>query len=1273
MKEVIDNKVRKKIWVIIWYLLIASSSFLYSHPLSTDYQILSGQISVFRSLESFIKGVYNFNGLFGENADVNGDLYYCKWVFFAQYPSKANGYLRYYAKTEIPEYKELSEQIIDKLYQVYKNTKDKDGENWLPTHQLVADDGKFYGYSEKGSGDRRFPYDQSKGKYFIKSAGFPDAFGIGMLELSEVAKYLDSKTKSQLIEILEGMLDFWNRDYMIVWKGGRFYYRSEDVEPSNPVKQVGGISWGCLGQDVIYLVKSLYNLGIDTDKYDTKLRLFLKTYLNERVNHSNDYRIEYLDDRILELTEYFSSKNKFVDESKEINSLLKYLYSKNGLKKAVFMYGGSLTAPSTIPFLEIYRKLDLKDKFKTLWKDIMENYFDEETGIKVPKGTEGINGSAYPVLLDYGYNAWKNGILTDEEFISAFKKYYLFKGNPSSFRNLDDWVIETGEFLDGKEPYWIATPYDGYPEKVESEAYYGMKAEPQGYTIDRFWLGDDPNNRKNRSRNVYYQFVAPFQNHAEKLRYGTALSFHLLDTTENPELKFDDSKGDKIQTKVKFKFQKVPVGSPCLGIVDVTEMYYKDKQIPIKEGYQITKVIYNNVEVPFEVSHMFSYERTTSRKHRARLCFSINYDGNKEKEAEVIAEKIKFPYYFAYKDIEKSNIKSPIDLLFYKVPHQDSTLNWIYKDVLDWIKKYNEGKIKSDLDAKIYNDWMKWVLAYKFDKEKNNINNEEKYLKKYLQTLKDYLEQLKVTTNEKSALRLNELIRMANSIKEVLEKDTGLADLIKKRFIEDAELLLKSPSKTDSLEIIEESKGLIRYGILYPELNGSKESIEKGFKQIIEFLQARINEEGMDKEKETTKITRILIELIRLANLNNIEIPQELISLVEKMVEFLMYVSEPDGTVLKIADKINDENIREIFYWASKMYKRKDFRYVAFGGLLMENSFSPERTNVYLLKSKIFVMRNSWNIRDRRLDMEFEDKELDRELLGERQIMLAIDLNNANIEITPYGRTLAFIEQEPKSIYELSEMLITGRINYIKLSQKEDNMNYIEIVNMKPVSCNYNSEVIPGYFLINVRDSKEKNVIFNLNTLRVCKEESKVKTINKKERCLFSSKDDSYFGYEEGEIWIEPFDKVLQVDDEEKRMITTGKDMSFIIYPYVHDKKKSKEEKVDKNYKPDIGEEKIKVFGTDSVYFKKRIAYSPTLESKKEENKLYVKVKEDELDDAISFDGKIEDLTSDGKIVILRKTRMGQKEIYIIKGKEIKDDFDEQVEDSDYMRVFFIN
>ncbi|MFH1074850.1 MAG: hypothetical protein V1752_07165 [Candidatus Firestonebacteria bacterium] len=1226
--------------VILLVLIIALSACLvYSESMDSKMQILSGQVSAFRSLESFVKGIYEYEGLTGENADVSGELYYCEWGFLAQYPEKSAVYLNYYVKTGIPEYKLLSEQIISKLYKVYSSTKDKDKKNWIPTMQLISDDGKYYGYSKgrrfsRNSGSNPFSFDQSKCKYFIKNAGFPDAFGLGLFELSKNAKYLSEDSRKQLIEIINGMLDFWHREYMIVWKSGKMYYRTEDVEPLTAQKQKGDISWGCLASDVVYSLKALFEMGENTDRFEQRVGNFVKSYIDGRLLHRNAARIEYLDDRMLELADYYYKKGINKDLADKIYSTLKYAYAKTD-KKAVFMYGGSLTNHSTIPFLSIFSKLKDKESFKTLWDDIWENNFSEKTGILIPSTTTGINGSAYHALLGYGCSAWKNGTISDEEFNAALRKYYMFKGNPENYRDLDDWVMETGRLLDGKEPYWLAAPYDSYPEKVESEASYGKRNSPQGMTIDRFYRGVNPDSRTNRNRNTYYQFTAPAENHAEKIFYAQTMTFNIIETGENSiiDLPSDLSK-EEFSIQKTFTYADAPKDAYCLGIFDVTDYYYKDKQIPVVNGYEVSKVEIEKESRAFELSHMLDYERPRSGKHRARLCVLIPNKKNGDKgEVTISFRKSKGAYYL--ENEYSPELKSPVDLPFVRISQQDTTFEYAYEDAVKYFENYMKRRKISDEEL-VLNNWEKLYIIYSFEKEKKTEKKHNEALKELLSSIKSYIAKVDETNIANTAERVKVLSRIYMLLKEDNPGETPDQLGIRERLQKDAGILLNARTEETKNEALVVSEALIRYGVLFGTYENGKESLTAGLILLSKILDKRINAEGMDANKETVNVLRSTLRTVRLLRLNKVDVERKIPGKLEQMGEFLMYMSEPDGTVSDLADIVNTENIREEFYWLGKIFKRKDFRYIAFAGLNMENSVPPAETSKAFPESKLAVLRNSWNIRDRNLYGKLEDERI----FGKRSYCLFFDLRDSRMEVSALGRKLIKSEKIPALELTLVESAFNDKLDYIKLAGKEEG-KYVEIINVK-------SE----FLFVNIADKKQIKLDFVCS--RMDSDIFNVKTINPS-RPIFSWEKQAY-PLEEGEIWLMPVLGMPIPDIKNKQYSIFGDNISFVIYPYCHEKGKAKEERVDKSYKPLPGEDKIQVFGKEGVYFKKRLPYAPTIKSEILENGIKFKAEEEKREYSVGLNGKLENFESDGKILIENKDlNYGKTEYIVYQGSKIKE------------------
>ena len=731
---------RGKFKIQVLLLALIFSTYMFSQekvqnifPIADNQQLLSGMTSVVRSLDTYMTAVMD-KGLVGENSQTDYDISLCSYPMIPQYFAKSSGYLSVYIKSGLPEYKTLSQQFIEKLWKINDSTVDKSGKHWSPTQVMRAKDGKYYGYTE---GKHDIPYDQSKGKYLIEGSGFPDAWGAGAYELSQMASYLDEEYKQKLITILETMADFWNRDYMLYKKAGFFLYRTEDVEPSDPKPQKKEPKWGAMGSDIIYSVIALNELKQNTDKYDINLMLVFKNYCDQRVELHGEQKIDYLDSRMVLLAKYFKSKNKCEEQVKFVFNTLPNFYKKRR-GNAMFMTGGATTAPSTIPLLDLYSQLGKKDKFKELWDNIWNESFGER-GIKIAKGYNfTINNSAYPVLLDAGYQGWTTGILTDNEFVEAVKKYYTFKGDKRSYRDLDDWVTEVDDW-DRENKGWKATPFERFGEKIEPEAfYYGL---PQAYTLHRSFLMADQVEalkKENQTRNCYIQFTMPFGTHGERMRYALATTFNMLDTSKNTEAKFEKAaKEDKMELKVLYKEPKVPKGMPCFGIKDVTGLYYMERRTSIKDGYEITGVTFNGKDIAWQISHILNYKNPFEAENNAKITFLIEAEGNeKAGEVVIIAEKRKNPYYITRYD-ENTGYVRPCDIPFVEKQRQQSVVDDFR--MFDAMEKY--GK------AGLLKEWSTWCLAYRSDKSKVS-KDFEREIKEYVNQVKEIDESKKPDKKE---------------------------------------------------------------------------------------------------------------------------------------------------------------------------------------------------------------------------------------------------------------------------------------------------------------------------------------------------------------------------------------------------------------------------------------------------------------------------------------------------------------------------------------------
>lgn len=99
--------------------------------------------------------------------------------------------------------------------------------------------------------------------------------------------------------------------------------------------------------------------------------------------------------------------------------------------------------------------------------------------------------------------------------------------------------------------------------------------------------------------------------------------------------------------------------------------------------------------------------------------------------------------------------------------------------------------------------------------------------------------------------------------------------------------------------------GLVYLGIMLPEFIESKEWFQKGISELFSEMEKQVYPNGVDFEASISYhrlVTELFTSAIILCLLNGIDIPRGVMSRLEKMFEFVMYYTKPDGTSPQIGD-----------------------------------------------------------------------------------------------------------------------------------------------------------------------------------------------------------------------------------------------------------------------------------------------------------------------------------------------------------------------------------
>lgn len=134
-------------------------------------------------------------------------------------------------------------------------------------------------------------------------------------------------------------------------------------------------------------------------------------------------------------------------------------------------------------------------------------------------------------------------------------------------------------------------------------------------------------------------------------------------------------------------------------------------------------------------------------------------------------------------------------------------------------------------------------------------------------------------------------------------------------------------------------------------------------------------------------------------------VDRRLLKFTQKYSQDMAILLEADGCLPQI-DGVNTRiNLRESVYWASRLFDRDDFRFIAFGGLRMPKAFPPSICSVYLPELSKCVMRSTWNIC-------YHIKDDMRRKYGDDQASLTMDLNTGDISIYGYNHPQCIIRNQ---------------------------------------------------------------------------------------------------------------------------------------------------------------------------------------------------------------------------------------------------------------------
>ena len=133
--------------------------------------------------------------------------------------------------------------------------------------------------------------------------------------------------------------------------------------------------------------------------------------------------------------------------------------------------------------------------------------------------------------------------------------------------------------------------------------------------------------------------------------------------------------------------------------------------------------------------------------------------------------------------------------------------------------------------------------------------------------------------------------------------------------------------------------GLVYLGILFRDTKEGKKWLEKCLSALKEEMEFQVLADGMHFEASISYhrlVTELFLSSVLLCEMNNLHIPAEVMAKLEKMIDFTMHYTKPDGTAPVIGDaddgrlyKLADTDINDHRYLlniGAVLFNRSDFK-----------------------------------------------------------------------------------------------------------------------------------------------------------------------------------------------------------------------------------------------------------------------------------------------------------------------------------------------------------
>ena len=280
----------------------------------------------------------------------------------------------------------------------------------------------------------------------------------------------------------------------------------------------------------------------------------------------------------------------------------------------------------------------------------------------------------------------------------------------------------------------------------------------------------------------------------------------------------------------------------------------------------------------------------------------------------------------------------------------------------DWYKNPTNDKVW--LFALNELGWIKRIC------EAYVLTNDEKYARDYSRIMESWFEQISTIKwkDEQNpvwrligtGLRLSEAF--ISSFYIFLNSESVSANLkikILSTIHDHAQFLshFRSPRRN---HLIQETYGLFKAATLFPEFKMANRWL-KVVNQRFDFaFNKDVYPDGGYSEASTFYhyyVVLLMHRIFKFADFYDISLKKEWQNKFEKMHEFLLHISRPDGQFPQINDGFHGKELRRLFKFPGIKFDREDFKYYASN---RKYGKTPEIKSIALPYTGLYVMRTSW-------------------------------------------------------------------------------------------------------------------------------------------------------------------------------------------------------------------------------------------------------------------------------------------------------------------------